>query len=78
MIKYYIELQFRPKDPNILGSIYKKNQWIKPDKSDIYIRYEVSCRSINLEKALKKLKVRMKDTKNYEFVAWKHIARRKF
>ena len=75
MIRYRVHLVFEHKNPEKLGNIYRKNQSLIPLKNQIIVTYDVKVRS--LEKALEKLKVRMKDTREYKFIEWRGGNRRK-
>jgi len=69
MIYYKIDLYFKPKNPQkYFGSEWKKNQWLTPSQGTIIIKYQVKQKS--LQKCLDKLKTRMKDTKDLEFIKY--------
>ena len=75
MIRYRIELVFEHKNPKNLGGIYKKNKNLLPISNKMIIVYDVV--SSSLKSALERIKIRMKDTKDYKFIKWQGGNRRK-
>ena len=75
MIRYRVTLVFEHKRPEELKGIHRKNQSLKPIKNKTLITYDVVSNSLKV--ALEKLKVRMKDTKDYRYIEWIGGNRRK-